>query len=57
MNRIDRIKKVVKIAVAIGVGKNQAEIATLMGYTNSSAFSHVLNGVDKEPANFTKNSA
>ena len=52
MNRLQRIKKVVKYAIVQGVGENQAEIGQKMGYSNKSAFSHVLNGQDKEPNNF-----
>lgn len=52
MNTLERIKKAVKMAVALGFGKNQAEIGRKMGYGNNSAFSHVLNGVDKMPADF-----
>ena len=40
------------MAVALGYGKNQAEIGRLLGYNNGAAFSHVLNGVDKMPTNF-----
>jgi len=52
MNKLERIKKAVKMAVALGYGKNQAEIGRLLGYNNGAAFSHVLNGVDKMPINF-----
>lgn len=52
MNKLQRIKKVVKFAIAVGLGQNQAEIGKLLGYNNGSAFSHVLNGIDKEPNNF-----
>lgn len=52
MNRIERIKQLVQIAIAMKAGKNQGEIGQLMGYTNPSAFSHVINGIDKEPTDF-----
>lgn len=52
MNRLQRIKKVVKYAIIQGIGENQAQIGQKMGYNSYSAFSHVLNGTDKEPTNF-----
>lgn len=52
MNRLQRIKKVVKYAIIQGIGENQAQIGQKMGYNSYSAFSHVLNGSDKEPINF-----
>ena len=52
MNRLQRIKKVVRYAIIQGLGDNQAQIGRKMGYNSYSAFSHVLNGSDKEPTNF-----
>lgn len=49
---LDRIKKAIRMATAMGVAKNQAAIGVMMGYNNATAFSHVLNGVDKIPNNF-----
>jgi repressor LexA len=44
MTENERIKLIVKTLVSYGIGKNQEEIGKLMGFTNKSAFSQVLNG-------------
>lgn len=43
----DRIKLVIKWLIGIGVAANQEAIGRLMGYTNKSSFSQILN--DKVP--------
>jgi len=43
MTRHERIKIVIKWLIGNGVAPNQAEIGKLIGYSNASAFSKVLN--------------
>ena len=44
MTEIERIKIVVKTLIGLGVEKTQEGIGKLMGYSNKSSFSQVLNG-------------
>lgn len=44
MTEIERIKIAVKTLISLGVEKTQEGIGKLMGYTNKSSFSQVLNG-------------
>ena len=43
----DRLKLVIKWLIGTGVATNQEAIGRLMGYTNKSSFSQILN--DKVP--------
>jgi hypothetical protein len=52
MTEIDRLKLAVKTLISLGVAKNQEEIGKLMGYTNKSSFSQVLNGLVPVPDKF-----
>ena len=52
MELLDRIKVAVKALVSFGVAKNQEDIGKLMGYTNKSSFSQVLNGKVELPRDF-----
>lgn len=48
----ERIKKVVKWLVGIGIAQNQEGIGKLLGYNNKSSFSQVLNGKVPLPNDF-----
>lgn len=52
MTEIERIKLAVKTLISLGVAKNQEEIGKLMGYSNKSSFSQVVNGVVPLPEKF-----
>lgn len=52
MTELERIKIAVKSLISLGVGKNQESIGRLMGYTNKSSFSQVLNGKVPLPSDF-----
>ncbi len=52
MELTERIKIVVKTLIGLGVGKKQEDIGNLLGYTNKSSFSQVLNGKVSLPNNF-----
>jgi repressor LexA len=52
MTDLQRIKIAVKSLISLGVGNNQEEIGRLMGYTNKSSFSQVLNGKVPLPNDF-----
>lgn len=52
MEQLDRLKLAVKTLISLGVAKNQAEIGKLMGYTNKSSFSKILNGLVPIPDKF-----
>lgn len=54
MNKIDRLKSLVRYAKTLGIVASQEEFGQKMGYTNPSAFSQVINGKSKEPKDFTK---
>jgi hypothetical protein len=49
---LDRIKVAVKALVSFGVAKNQEDLGRLLGYTNKSSFSQVLNGKVELPRDF-----
>ncbi len=52
MELLDRIKVAVKALVSFGVAKNQEDLGRLLGYTNKSSFSQVLNGKVEMPKDF-----
>ncbi|AIN71946.1 hypothetical protein FPG101_08630 [Flavobacterium psychrophilum FPG101] len=52
MTEVDRVKLAVKTLISLGVAKNQEEIGKLMGYSNKSSFSQVLNGIVPLPDKF-----
>jgi phage repressor protein C with HTH and peptisase S24 domain len=54
MNKIDRFKILIRYAKSLGIASSQEEFGKLMGYTNPSAFSQVINGKSKEPKEFSK---
>lgn len=49
----DRIKLVVKWLIGTGVANNQEAIGRLMGYSNKSSFSQILNNKVPIPGDFT----
>lgn len=52
MNIHDRIKLVIKWLIGTGVSNNQENIGRLLGYTNKSSFSQVLNNKVPIPEDF-----
>ncbi|ENA1806938.1 hypothetical protein ABF226_001360 [Flavobacterium psychrophilum] len=52
MTEVERVKLAVKTLISLGVAKNQEEIGKLMGYSNKSSFSQVLNGIVPLPDKF-----
>ena len=52
MTETERIKKAIKWLIGSGIAKTQEGIGLLMGYSNKSAFSQVVNNTDKRPEDF-----
>ncbi|MDP5201173.1 S24 family peptidase [Flavobacterium sp. DG2-3] len=52
MTELQRIKISLKTLISLGVAKNQEEIGRLLGYSNKSSFSQVINGIVNLPADF-----
>lgn len=52
MNKIDRYKILIRYLVKNGVIANQKELGRLMGYSNESAFSQIINQKTAEPKDF-----
>lgn len=52
MTETERIKKAIKWLIGSGIAKTQEGIGLLMGYSNKSAFSQVVNNPDKRPEDF-----
>ena len=52
MTDTERIKKAIKWLIGTGISKNQEGIGVLMGYSNKSAFSQVVNSPNKRPEDF-----
>lgn len=52
MTDLERIKLGVRALISIGVAKTQGDIGKLMGYTNKSSFSKILNGQTPLPSDF-----
>lgn len=52
MTDTERIKKAIKWLIGSGIAKTQEGIGLLMGYSNKSAFSQVVNNPDKRPEDF-----
>ena len=52
MTDTERIKKAIKWLIGTGIAKNQEGIGVLMGYSNKSAFSQVVNSPNKRPEDF-----
>lgn len=52
MTETERIKKAIKWLIGSDIAKTQEGIGLLMGYSNKSAFSQVVNNPDKRPEDF-----
>lgn len=52
MSETERIKKAIKWLIGSGIAKTQEGIGLLIGYSNKSAFSQVINNPDKRPEDF-----
>lgn len=52
MEILDRIKSVVKWIIGNGYASNQKEVGVLLGYSNESSFSQIVNGKKPLPAGF-----
>lgn len=52
MTELQRVKIALKALISLGVAKNQEEVGKLMGYSNKSSFSQVINGLVNLPADF-----
>lgn len=50
--KLERIKTVIKWLIGTGYASNQKEVGELLGYTNESSFSQILNGKKTLPAKF-----
>jgi transcriptional regulator with XRE-family HTH domain len=48
----DRIKITIQILIGLNIGKNQAAIGRLLGYSNPSYFSQIINGKVSIPSDF-----
>lgn len=52
MNKVDRYKILIRYIIDLGKAHSQKEIGGMLGYSNQSAFSQVINGKAIEPKNF-----
>jgi repressor LexA len=52
MTDLQRVKIALKALISLGVAKNQEEVGKLLGYSNKSSFSQVINGIVNLPADF-----
>lgn len=52
MNELDRVKIVIQHLISSGLSDSQKGIGSLLGYTNESSFSQIINGKVKTPKNF-----
>ncbi len=52
MNKIDRYKILMRYVTSVGIAPSQKAFGGLMGYSNESSFSQILNGKVKEPKDF-----
>lgn len=52
MSELERIKIVIQWLISMGIAPNQGAIGQLIGYTNKSAFSQILNGHVPIPKKF-----
>ena len=52
MNELDRVKLIITFLINKGVAKSRKEIGQLLGYTNESSFSQILNEKVSMPKNF-----
>ena len=54
MNELDRLKILIRHLIVLGEIPNQRELGKMMGYTNESSFSQILNGKQPTPKVFLK---
>lgn len=52
MTELQRIKIALKALISLGNARNQEEVGKLLGYSNKSSFSQVMNGKVNLPADF-----
>lgn len=52
MTELQRVKIALKALISLGVARNQEEVGKLLGYSNKSSFSQVINGIVNLPADF-----
>lgn len=52
MTELQRVKIALKTLISLGVAKNQEGVGKLLGYSNKSSFSQVLNGKVNMPVDF-----
>lgn len=52
MTELQRIKIALKTLTSLGTARNQEEIGKLLGYSNKSSFSQVINGIVNLPSDF-----
>lgn len=53
MTRIDRYKILIRYAVSNGIAANQRDLGRMLGYTNESSFSQIINEKVERPKEFT----
>lgn len=51
--KTERVKKVIRWLIGEGIGESQEEIGVLLGYSNKSAFSQVVNNESKMPGDLS----
>lgn len=54
MTELQRVKIALKALISLGVARNQEEVGKLLGYSNKSSFSQVINGIVNLPADFVE---
>ena len=52
MEKIDRYKQLIRHLVRMGLASSQKEVGVLLGYTNESTFSQLINGKVATPKKF-----
>ena len=49
MDKIDRMKMLVRHTILAGIASNQKELGKLLGYSNASSFSQIITGYKAMP--------
>lgn len=52
MEKIDRYKQLIRHLIRLGLASSQKEVGSLLGYTNESTFSQIINGKVTTPKKF-----
>ena len=52
MEKIDRYKQLIRHLIRLGLASSQKEVGALLGYTNESTFSQIINGKAPTPKKF-----